>query len=78
MSILPLVRGRVLDVGSGAGFPAVPLALANAELQVTALDSNGKKARFLRHVQRTLEIPNLIVAESRVSTMRVWLPTTEH
>ncbi|HZP88827.1 MAG TPA: 16S rRNA (guanine(527)-N(7))-methyltransferase RsmG [Burkholderiales bacterium] len=70
LSILPLVHGRVLDVGSGAGFPAVPLALANPELRVTALDSNGKKARFLRHVQRTLEIPNLEVVESRVESYR--------
>lgn len=70
LSILPLVHGRVLDVGSGAGFPAVPLALANPELRVAALDSNGKKARFLRHVQRTLEIPNLEVIESRVEAYR--------
>ena len=66
LAILPLVRGRVLDVGSGAGFPAIPLALADAKLHVAALDGNGKKARFLRHVQRTLEIPNLEVIESRV------------
>jgi 16S rRNA (guanine527-N7)-methyltransferase len=66
LSILPLVRGRVLDAGSGAGFPAIPLALANPALQVTALDSNGKKARFLRHVQRTLQMPNLEVVEARV------------
>lgn len=70
LAILPLVHGRVLDVGSGAGFPAIPLALANRDLDVTALDSNGKKARFLRHVQRTLEIPNLEVIESRVETFQ--------
>lgn len=70
LAILSLVRGRVLDVGSGAGFPAIPLALANARLHVVALDSNGKKARFLRHVQRTLQIPNLEVIESRVESYR--------
>jgi 16S rRNA (guanine527-N7)-methyltransferase len=70
LAILPLMRGRVLDVGSGAGFPAIPLALAHRDLAVTALDSNGKKARFLRHVQRTLEIPNLEVIESRVESYR--------
>ena len=66
LAIAPLMRGRVLDVGAGAGFPSVPLALAQPALAVTALDSNGKKARFLRHVQRTLHIPNLVVAETRV------------
>ena len=68
LAVLPLMRGRVLDVGSGAGFPAVPLALANPKLQVTALDSNGKKARFLRHVQRTLKLENLQVAEVRLES----------
>lgn len=66
LAVLPLLRGRVLDVGSGAGLPAIPLALAHAPLAVTALDSNGKKARFLRHVQRSLAIANLDVVESRV------------
>jgi 16S rRNA (guanine527-N7)-methyltransferase len=70
LALLPLLHGRVLDVGSGAGFPAVPLALARPDLDVTALDSNGKKARFLRHVQRTLEIPNLAIVESRVEHFR--------
>jgi 16S rRNA (guanine527-N7)-methyltransferase len=66
LSILPLMRGRVLDVGSGAGLPAVPIAIAAPALHVTALDSTGKKARFLRHIQRTLRLPNLEVAETRV------------
>lgn len=70
LAILPLVKGRLVDVGSGAGFPAIPLALARPGLAVTALDSNGKKARFLRHVQRTLEIPNLEVVELRVEEFR--------
>ena len=63
--LLPHVGGRVLDVGAGAGLPGIPLAVANPQLQVTLLDSNGKKARFLRHVQRTLKLDNVEVAESR-------------
>jgi 16S rRNA (guanine527-N7)-methyltransferase len=76
LSVLPYLRalvsasGRLLDVGSGAGLPAVPLALAEPQLAVTALDGNGKKARFLRHVQRTLAIPNLEVIEARVEGYR--------
>ncbi len=65
LTVLPLVRGRVLDVGAGAGLPGLVLAIANPELQVTVLDSNGKKARFMRHAQRHLKLENAQVAESR-------------
>lgn len=66
LAILPFVSGRVLDVGSGAGLPGIPLAIARPELKVTLLDSNGKKTRFLRHVQRTLNLRNVEVVEARV------------
>ena len=56
---------NLLDVGTGAGFPSVPLAIQLPELQVTALDSNGKKIRFLHEVQRQLQLPNLEVVQSR-------------
>ena len=65
LTLLPLVKGYVLDVGSGGGLPAFPLAIANPALRVTALDSNGKKARFMRHAQRNLALSNLEVAEAR-------------
>jgi len=70
LSVLPLMKGFVLDVGSGGGLPAFPLAIANPALRVTALDSNGKKARFMRHAQRTLDLKNLEVAESRVEALQ--------
>ncbi|NGY05645.1 16S rRNA (guanine(527)-N(7))-methyltransferase RsmG [Solimonas terrae] len=57
---------RLLDVGAGAGLPGIPLAIAAPQLAVTVLDSNGKKARFMRHVQRTLALANVEVAEARV------------
>lgn len=66
LAVLPFMSGRVLDVGSGAGLPGIPLALANPALKVTLLDSNGKKTRFLRHVQRTLNLKNVEVVESRL------------
>jgi len=69
--ILPFVKGaRLLDVGAGAGLPGIPLALANPSLRVTLLDSNGKKTRFLRHVQRTLALANVEVVEARAEAYR--------
>ena len=58
--------GDLLDVGSGAGFPGIPLAVANPELEVTLLDSSGKKARFMRHAQRTLALNNVQVVHGRL------------
>jgi len=66
LSVLPWMRGRVLDVGAGAGLPGIPLAIVRPELAVTVLDSNGKKARFMRHAARSLGLANVEVAEARV------------
>lgn len=74
LAVRPLLRGRVLDVGAGAGLPCIPVALIAPELQLTGLDSNGKKARFMRHAQRTLGLANFSVIEGRVEAVPLERP----
>lgn len=67
LAVLPWVHGpRVLDVGTGPGLPGIPLALANPDLHVVLLDSNGKKIRFLQEVKRQLSLQNVEVKHLRV------------
>jgi 16S rRNA (guanine527-N7)-methyltransferase len=61
--------GRLADLGTGAGLPGIPLAIAKPGLQVTLVESNGKKARFLREAVRTLQLGNARVAESRIEAL---------
>ncbi len=62
----PLLRGRrILDVGTGPGFPGLPLAIAEPEREFTLLDSNNKKIRFVEHVTAVLGLDNVIAVHSR-------------
>jgi len=67
LSILPFIDSSpILDVGTGAGLPGVPLALARPDLEFVLLDSNGKKIRFLTQVKIDLGIENIDIIHSRV------------
>jgi len=69
LAILPWIKGpRLLDVGTGAGLPGIPLALAMPSLQIVLLDSNGKKIRFLREVKRALQLTNVEIVQTRAET----------
>ncbi len=70
LSIVPFVGDvAVADLGSGAGLPGIPLAIARPGCQVTMVESNGKKARFLREAIRHLGLDNARVAECRAEAL---------
>lgn len=61
---------RMADLGAGAGLPGIPLALAHPGLQVTLVESAGKKARFMREVKRQLGLDNIEVIEGRAEALQ--------
>ena len=70
LSVAPwLVPGALLDVGTGAGLPGLPLAIVKPEMEVTLLDSAGKKIRFIRHVGRALKLSNIHPLNQRVEEL---------
>ncbi|SMG63244.1 Glucose inhibited division protein [methanotrophic bacterial endosymbiont of Bathymodiolus sp.] len=71
LAILPYVTGkRIIDVGTGAGLPGIPLAILMPEVQFTLLDSNSKKTRFVQQVVLELKLNNVQVVHSRVEKLR--------
>jgi 16S rRNA (guanine527-N7)-methyltransferase len=71
LAVLPLLKGlTVADIGSGAGFPGLPLAIADPDRRFTLIESTGKKVKFIRHAVEKLALPNVEVVLGRAESYR--------
>lgn len=71
LSVSSFVRGsRVLDVGSGNGFPGIPLSIVHPELEVVLVESRRKRAEFLRYVVAQMKIDNAFIVNKRIEHYR--------
>jgi 16S rRNA (guanine527-N7)-methyltransferase len=64
-SLLPMDRGRLADVGSGGGFPGLPLKIAFRELQTTLIETNVKKCAFLKEIRAALDLSGVEIVRKR-------------
>ena len=72
LTLLPYIRDntcRVIDIGSGAGFPGIPLKIAVNSLKVFLLESSRKKSSFLKHVIRRLNLTDAVVIHNRAELL---------
>lgn len=75
LTVLPHLQGsRIVDLGSGAGLPGIPLAIADPGRHFILLESNGKKVRFMRHVIGQLGLARVEVLYGRAEAVRVAPP----
>ena len=68
-SVLPR-RARMLDVGSGAGFPGIPIKIYRPQIDIYLLDANLKKTHFLKHIIRRLRLIKIIATHGRIENVK--------
>ena len=68
-ALLPRLPRRVIDVGSGAGFPGLALKIAQPDIDLTLVEATGKKTEFLRHVVQALGLSPVMVLHQRAETI---------
>ncbi len=77
VELVPIRHGRLADVGSGAGFPAVPIRMVAEALHVILIESNQKKATFLAEIIRELQLQNVEVRRSRMEDVDLRTETVD-
>lgn len=60
---------KLVDIGTGAGFPGIPIKIIHPKIQLTLVESVGKKAEFCRHVVKILDLQGVDVVQERAETM---------
>ncbi|MEW6162655.1 MAG: 16S rRNA (guanine(527)-N(7))-methyltransferase RsmG [Nitrospirota bacterium] len=71
LKVMPEGEIRVADVGSGAGFPGIPIEIIRPEIEMYLIEPSRKKSAFLRHIIRQLELKGIEVIEKRIEDVRV-------
>jgi 16S rRNA (guanine527-N7)-methyltransferase len=71
LTLLPFIgrTSRLLDIGSGAGFPALPLKIARPDLEIVSVDAVGKKIDFQRHIARAFGLGGFTVLHGRIESL---------
>lgn len=70
LKVFPFDSGNVCDVGSGAGFPGIPIAIIRPDISITLIEPSRKKCAFLRNIKRVINLNNVAVLEARVEDIK--------
>lgn len=70
LKVIPEGQLSICDIGSGAGFPGIPMAIVRPELTVALIEPSRKKTAFLRHMKNRLSLQNIEVIESRIEDVK--------
>ena len=69
VKVMPDTHLQIADVGTGAGFPGIPVKIIRPETEITLIDSSRKKTTFLRHIIRQLDLKGINVVQQRVENL---------
>lgn len=71
LKAMPAGEIKVADIGSGAGFPGIPIKIIRPEIEMYLIEPSGKKSAFLRYIIRQLRLQNIEVIEKRIEEIKV-------